>query len=623
MVLRLIIGFILIVLTYAVNAQQDSILLEAVTVYGLPEEKYLTGSSVHSLDSSVLRQQSNRHLGDALAEQLPIYFRNYGSGMISGISLRGTSPSHTAVLWNGININSFSHGQADFSILPSDAFGEVKVHTGGGSARFGSGAFGGTILLNSTSTEENAFSISQHVASFGKYFTSLKNSSVIGKWRLATKFYHLVSENNFKILATGERQQHAWYRQWGVLQNVSYHWSAAKSLSVHYWYHDADREIQPAIGQHNSTDQQQDRNHRLGIQYRSAARSGLFSATGGYVNDVIVFNGGKSTVYRWITALRHEVTLGKLFTLQAGAEWNHIVGKIPEYQNGKAEEDRFDFIASVQKNIQDRLGLVLNLRQPVVTGFSAPFLPYLGVDYALIKSSNHDFHIRGNISKNYRIPTLNDRYWQRAGSKELLPEISIASEIGWRWRLGNINIDNTWFNQDIDQWIQWVPREDGQYIPRNVKKIRAQGFEARLSSKKKIDKVILVPTANYSFTKSVTTEAPPAEEATIGKQLIYTPVHAATGFLKVQWRDFYFNAGAQYSGKRYVDFSNSEIYALPSYVLVNFSGGRSWLIKNHQIDVNIGVANISNKDYQQYSGRAMPGRNYNVRINYQLNYKSK
>jgi iron complex outermembrane receptor protein len=349
----------------------------------------------------------------------------------------------------------------------------------------------------------------------------------------------------------------------------------------------------------------------------------LFSASGGYVNDVIIFNGGKSTVYRWTTSLRHEVTLGKLFTLQAGAEWNHIVGKIPEYQNGKAEEDRFDFIASVQKNIRNRLGLVLNLRQPVVTGFAAPFLPYLGVDYALIKSSNHDFHIRGNISKNYRIPTLNDRYWQRAGSKELLPEISIASEIGWRWRLGNINIDNTWFNQDIDQWIQWVPREDGQYIPRNVKKIRAQGFEARLSSKKKIGKVILVPTANYSFTKSVTTEAPPADEATIGKQLIYTPVHTATGFLKVLWRDFYFNAGAQYSGKRYVDFSNSEIYALPSYLLVNFSGGRSWLIKNHQIDVNIGVANISNKDYQQYSGRAMPGRNYNVRINYQLNYKSK
>src|SRR5688500_2291623 len=118
MVLRLIIGFILTVLTYAVNAQQDSILLEAVTVYGLPEEKYLTGSSVHSLDSSVLRQQSNRHLGDALAEQLPIYFRNYGSGMISGISLRGTSPSNTAVLWNGIYRHSLSAGRAGYAILP-------------------------------------------------------------------------------------------------------------------------------------------------------------------------------------------------------------------------------------------------------------------------------------------------------------------------------------------------------------------------------------------------------------------------------------------------------------------------------------------------------------------------
>ncbi|HZX72945.1 MAG TPA: Plug domain-containing protein, partial [Cyclobacteriaceae bacterium] len=93
-------------------------MLKEVTIYGLPEEKYLAGSSIEKVDSSLQKTYSSNHLGEVLSYQLPIYFRNYGNGMISGISMRGTTPQHTAVLWNGININSFSLGQADFSILP-------------------------------------------------------------------------------------------------------------------------------------------------------------------------------------------------------------------------------------------------------------------------------------------------------------------------------------------------------------------------------------------------------------------------------------------------------------------------------------------------------------------------
>jgi len=55
--------------------------------------------------------------------------------------------------------NSFSLGQADFSILPATAFDQVKIHEGAGSARFGSGAFGGTVSsqLNSSSQNNSIF----------------------------------------------------------------------------------------------------------------------------------------------------------------------------------------------------------------------------------------------------------------------------------------------------------------------------------------------------------------------------------------------------------------------------------------------------------------------------------
>ena len=579
MYLRSVICFLLVIHAFCLKAQQDSIVLEPVTIYGLPEEKFLSGSTIRSLDSSWVTQESAHHLGDVLAMQLPIYFRNYGSGMISGISLRGTAPHHTAVLWNGININSYSLGQADFSILPATAFEEIKLHVGGGSARFGSGAFGGTVLLNSSSLPQAPIYVVQDIGSFGKFFTSVRGAFDIGKWHAASKIYNLQSENDFIINSTNERQPHAAFRQWGLLQDISYQWSSSKSLSLHYWIHDADREVQPPIGQHNATDEQQDKNHRLSVQFRSNNRHGLFSATGGFTHDVIVFNGAKSTVRRWVAGLRHEFVFAKIFTMQVSAEWNHILGKIPQYKNGEATEDRFDFTASFQKTVRDRLLLSLNLRQPVVTGFTAPFLPYLGADYFLVKSSRTDVILRGNISKNYRVPTLNDRYWQDSGSTLLLPEVSYAAEVGWQWRINQLKIDNSWFVQTIDQWIQWIPQENGQYVPRNIKEVETSGFDIRLSTEKKFSNVTVAPVISYQYVESVTTEAPPDEQYTIGKQLIYTPRSTATGSIRVNWFSYFLLLSGQYSSKRYVDFSNSEMYALEAYALFNVSAGKSWVPK--------------------------------------------
>jgi outer membrane receptor protein involved in Fe transport len=63
------------------------------------------------------------------------------------------------------------------------------------------------------------------------------------------------------------------------------------------------------------------------------------------------------------------------------------------------------------------------------------------------------------------------------------------------------------------------------------------------------------------------------------------------------------------------------MYALEAYVLFNVGGGKTWSINRHRIDLNFSVYNILNEDYQQYSARAMPGRNYNLKIVYQLNKK--
>jgi vitamin B12 transporter len=602
--------------------RSDSTVLKEVTIFGLRDERYLVGSELIQLDSSLSARENSRHLGEVLSLQLPIYFRNYGNGMLSSISMRGTSPNHTSVLWNGISINSFSLGQADFSILPAAAFDEVKVHAGAGSARFGSGAIGGTVLLNTDAhSTTNSIKFSQEVGSFGRYFTSLNGAWTTDRWSGKTKLYRLTSENNFPVLTTGERQQHAAFNQAGVLQDVEYRWSSSKKISAHYWYHQADRQIQPTNGGFNSTDDQQDQAHRFVLRYQSNSRHGLLNAFGGYVSDEIIYNGGPSNVTRWIAGAKHEYTLGKAH-VQVGAEWDHIIGNISEYQNGKAIEDRFDFTASIQKNVSKRLSLALNLRQPVVSGFAAPFLPYVGADYMIVKKINTELKMRGSISKNYRVPTLNDRYWQNAGDVNLSPETTHAAEVGWNLKIKNFEIANTWFTQKVDEWIQWTPEQNGSFVPKNIKQVVAEGFEIKVNTKQKRNDLTFSSGVSYQFTKSTTQKAPANQQYVIDKQLIYTPQHTASAFGQLMWRTFSTDFSAQYSGLRFTTSDNSSTYSLPAFALFNVSLGKYWQFDHHRFDFSFSVRNILNTDYQMYSGRAMPGRNYNFQLSYQLKTKS-
>jgi len=619
MLLRLGICLLILCCARTLYAQRDSLLLKEVTIYGLPEEKYLSGSSIEKIDSSLQKAYSSNHLGEVLSYQFPIYFRNYGSGMISGISMRGTAPQHTAVLWNGININSFSLGQADFSILPMTAFDEIKVHEGGGSARFGSGAFGGTVLLNSSSQQPNVLAMKQEIGSFGRFFSSVKASFKSNKLSSSTALYRLRSRNDFPVQGSDERQQHASFYQQGIVQDLQYDISTSKSMSLHYWYHDADRDIQPPVGKVNSTEEQQDRNHRLSLSYQQNRRLGISKLTGGFVDDVIVYNGSKSEILRWLASVNHQYTFQKQWHVQFNTDWNHIIGKIKEY-GGEPQEDRIDVGGSVQKQL-GKNSFSFNLKQPFISQVHAPVLPYLGANIMFVDGAKQKLVMTANISKNFRAPTFNERYWQSVGRIDLIPETSHAAEAGLSWNAGIVKLTSRGFYQVIDQWIQWVPDSDGNYRPENVKQVKIKGSESAIELQWEWGVFKFLSKTSYQLTRSTTSKTVSSDAASIGKQLIYTPIHTATSMFTTQMSNWSFNMFAQFSGKRFTETSNDDLYSLAPFVLADVSAGRKFSIKRNEFDVQFSIKNVFNTNYQLYSGRAMPGRYFNLQLSYQLKHK--
>jgi vitamin B12 transporter len=130
--------------------------LDEVVLSDVKLKRYSRGYKITTLNDSILRKNATS-LTDVLRFNSNIYFKENGYGMVSSASFRGTNASQTAVVWNGININSQLNGQVDFNTISSSNYSDISIRSGGGSVQYGSGAIGGTVHLSNDLDFSNHF----------------------------------------------------------------------------------------------------------------------------------------------------------------------------------------------------------------------------------------------------------------------------------------------------------------------------------------------------------------------------------------------------------------------------------------------------------------------------------
>ncbi|MDQ3394419.1 MAG: TonB-dependent receptor plug domain-containing protein [Bacteroidota bacterium] len=594
----------------------DSILLEEVTVLAFPLQKFAAGNKTIQIDSANMARFRGNTLSELLQQNTPIYLKTYGNGMISTISMRGTSASHTAVLWNGVNINSMSLGLTDFSIVPIFGIDKISINPGASSALYGSDAIGGSINLGSQPEWVRGFkaSLQQEVGSFGNYNTSLTTRYGKGKFEGRTSFLHKSLENNFPYVNTTrlykpvERQENASIQQNGLIQDIYFRISPNQYLAVNTWWNASNREVQPTMSARNR-DWQKDRNIKLMAQYHYNTLSdwkGQFKVS--YFNDLLNFNGSISRIGRYHAAFEQDIKLINKLDFKVGADWNHIIADISGY-GSPVSEDRNDAFILSRYRPSSRLLLSLNVRQPFVSGFKAPLAPSLGAEYKLWEVLDHQATWKANVSQNYRIPTLNDRFWLRGGNKDLLPERSHNFESGILYQVkkdlytGETEI--TGYFNDVQNWIAWIPLEN-YWTAQNIKRVKVRGVEVVQNSSWNLAPVLLKLNLSYAYSKSTNEQSNNKEE--IGKQLVYMPLHTGHINSEIKYKEWFFSPLINYTGERFTTSENAK--KLPAYMLVDVFIGRDFRWKTYSLTAFLRVNNISNKIYQNYEHRAMPGRNY-------------
>jgi iron complex outermembrane receptor protein len=244
----------------------DTISLKEVVCKDLPKHKYSVATVIHKVDSLSKEAHDNGNLADLLRSTMPIYI-NKRADSFSTISIRGTSANHTAILVNGINLNSLTLGHSNLANIDMFIFDNVEVLLGSSGALYGSDAIGGTINLNLDSkfTNGTKAEIRSDYSSLNNIFQGIKIYTGNKQFESKTKIYYTNNENRFKftnhalhiisensISHAREYTNNARKENYGVLQHFFYKPSLVNTFDIMLWYQNNWNQIQPSMGDNSN-----------------------------------------------------------------------------------------------------------------------------------------------------------------------------------------------------------------------------------------------------------------------------------------------------------------------------------------------------------------------------------
>ena len=615
---RLFICFFFCLFSKNIIAQSidTSLQLQVIEVKAPRLQSFQTGKKRTTFDTFQKLTTITQDLGEALNLNTPIFIKNYGPGRLATTAIRGASASQTAVIWNGFNINSPMLGQTDFSLIPTFFIDEIGVEYGSNSTAWGSGAIGGSIIL----TNKNQFNQGWKAAwesktgSFGNFFNGIGTSFSNDHFTSTTKVFYQTGKNDFPIQnGQSDRLTHGEITKWGVLQKNGFAIKNNQQLDLAIWYQDADRNLPPNLVQQTSVAEQADESLRTTLNWKYIRNKSVFQIRSGLFYERLFFQdaiaGIDSRSRTWTSRSEAEwtKTITNQHRLNIGAHYAYLKANSTGYDNESPTQNRTAIFAMYHwKNATEKWTTQLSIRQEWIDGNATPFIPSIGFSGQLHKNLT----LNGTIAKSYRIPTFNDLFWRLQGNQSLLPENGWNQELGLTYAAGQKwHFATTAYNRTVDNWILWQP-EAGVWRPSNLLKVWSRGIENVLKWQTIINELTLNCTIQYDFTLSQNRVGASANDASVGKQLIYVPKHKLNVHLTANYKNWTLALYHQYTGHVYTLVDNSDF--LPAYHLDHLHVYRTFKTKNITGNAFVKANNILGVNYQVIAQFPLPQQNFEL-----------
>lgn len=628
------------------------------------------GTQESRIESRVLHDNIASQMSDALKFGTSIYVKEYGRATLSTVSFRGTSPSHTQVTWNGMKINSPMLGMVDFSMIPSYFIDEASLLHGTSSVNTTGGGLGGAVVLATGPAGIRGFGL-QYIQGIGMWKTCdeyLRLTCGNDRWQASTRFVCSSSDNDFKytnymksenvydddrnIVAQYhpvERNRSCDFRDLHLLQEIYYNSGNGNRFGLSAWYLHSQRGV-PMLNVDYRNDseyanEQTEETFRGVVSWDRIAGGLKLGAKAGYIGTSLAYdyarslgNGdeakmieSRSRVHTAFGNADAEYSVGNrwLFTANVSLHQHFVESRdrniirqngdyaVVGYDNARIELAGY---VSAKWRPTERFGMALALREELYGTEWTPLVPALFLDGVLSKRGS--LIVKASVSRNYRVPTLNDLYFQPGGNPDLRKEHGFTYDCGLEFTAGRagsykLHGEATWFDSYIDDWIVWLPSFKGFWEPLNIKQVHAYGIELKANLNLLLGQEwSLDIDGNFSWTPSINHGDPVnwADEA-IGKQLVYVPERSAAINGMLAYRTWTFEYKWCHYSERYTTSSNetvSKISRVRPYYMSDVALKKQFGCRWSDFSVKLSVKNLFDEAYESVLSRPMPGINFEV-----------
>jgi vitamin B12 transporter len=560
-------------------------------------------------------------LSDRLLWENRLDVRANAPGTLSTISIRGAGPNRTPVFWNGLNLQSPMNGVMDVSLLPLWPDDNLEIQYGGQSAVQSSGAMGGSVLVTPRPQAfEQGFSgyINAVTGSFGRLESSA-SAGLSGKKTASTlRAAWQQADNDFSFQKQGldgryyaAKQGNNFGKRIDLQQFNRLEINNGNELKTAFWFQNAFREIPPSITEAPRETWQKDRSYRAVLSWEHAANSRtLWTTRAAWLDDFLAFN----LVSNVDTSHSRQAMLSTERSSSIGKHWAWRIGGTALRQWAQVD----GYSDSTQWFGQTRLaGYTMGewhrkdtrisglFRQEWAEAQAAPFTGSIGVQQELGKAGGLRFH----LSRNFNLPTLNDRFWKNLGNTDLRPEKGYSTDIGWVFQASNFSLEVTGFQLVLDDWILWQPDSTGQFRPNNLRKVWSRGIEGGGKWQVSRNKWKVDVSGRMQVSKTTNVAVYDGVEG-LGRQLAYTPrfsggfsARISRGIVSVAYLQ-------QFTGER-LDNGGKAVKAFQiGNLLVSCAPLKG------RLTVDFRLENIWNAQYEIIRYRPMPGRNWRIGVGY-------
>jgi iron complex outermembrane receptor protein len=612
-----------------ISLHGDTIPINEVVIRSKDGSGLLPGYETYSVDSSLLRQYGSKDISDVLNENSAVLIKSYGQGGIATPAFRGTAASHTRVAWDNIDINNPMTGQFDLSLVPAGFIDKVDVYFGAGSMGISTGGLGGTINMVSLPEWDNRFSlfVNPSAGSFGRFSGLVKLNAGNNKFQSATKLIHQSAENNFPYInsVSGEEpvrnfRKNNQLSQNGFLEEL-YFRAREGIVSAKFWYQSSSRNLpEPIISMQDKLNEtQRDESFRTVVSYTRDKGSGTLNLTGAFINDYLNYQNrlaaidSRNNAGRFVLKGDYSFMIGTRTRFRTDFNEGLNIVRTNNYSSTRSR-NIVSIGGQTETQVTDRFLTTFLLKETIDgTRFLLPDFS-LAAQYKIVPGE--EYYLGANLSKNSRIPSLNDLFWTPGGNPDLRSETGFSSELIFKAgrdlsRSVHAGADLALYYTLINDMIQWQPGNYSYWEATNIGATRSSGLESSFRIYWTSSDMRLSADAKY-----ILTNAHIVNSGGDAKRLAYIPLHRLNGIVRFDWNQFYVRIVSNSSSRRYITTDKGQY--LPGYFINDLDIGSKLNLRKTWYEISLEIMNVFNVNYQSIAWYPMPGRAFMLSVIFQI-----